>query len=269
MAQPAISTQVRRLERELGVELLRRTTRSVAPTEAGAQFLQQVTAALGLLDRARAEVESHRTVARGHVRIGTTPVTGRLDLVAALVRFRARYPGVSLSMRSGLADPLLSELRRGTLDVVVAPSHGAHDAALDVVHVADEELVLVTPPDDTRTVTTLADVAADVFVCLPVDSGLRHLLDRAFEPLDVQPRVEFETSTPAGVRELVAAGLGSALLAASVAERPGETVRVHRPADLPAHPPICVFSVRDSGSAAARRFVTELADAAPAGERGR
>ncbi|WP_426565358.1 LysR family transcriptional regulator [Angustibacter sp. McL0619] len=258
IAQPAISAQVRRLEKELGVELLRRTTRSVVLTVAGRQFLQHVTAALGLLDRARAEAEGHRTMALGHVRVGTTPITGDLDLVAALAGFRERYPGVRLSLRTGLADPLLDEMRRGSLDVVVAPSHSTDDPYLRVVPVAREQLVLVTPLADDRIVETMADVVDDVFVCLPQNSGLRRLLGAAFAPLGATPRVEFETSTPASIRELVAAGFGSALLAASVVAQPGPAVRVHHLPDLPEHPRICVYSVEHGGPPAARRFVDEL-----------
>lgn len=260
VAQPAISTQVRRLERELGVELLHRSTRSVALTEAGARVLDHVESALAHVELARAEASAHRDVERGHVRVGATAVTGGLDVIQALRRFRARHPGVTLSLRTGLVAPLLTELRRHDLDVVVAPSHGEHDPDLEVTRVGDERLVLITSPADTRRLGALADVAGDAFVCLPAGSGLRRLLDEAFAGLGLSPRVDFETQTPASIRELVAAGLGTAVVAESTTAGPGPAVRVAALDGLPEHPPVCVFTLAGAGSAAARRFVAELID---------
>lgn len=261
VAQPAISTQVRALERELGVELLHRSTRAVSLTSAGANVLTHVEAALAHVERARAEAAAHRDVERGHVRIGATAVTGGLDVVVALRRFRDRHPGVTLSLRTGLVAPLLAELQQRRLDVVVAPSHGEHEPGVAVTKVGDERLVLVTPTTDTRRIASLADVADDPFVCLPAGSGLRRLLDQAFEGLDRVPRVDFETQTPASIRELVAAGLGTALVAESTTLGPGPALTVHRVDGLPRHPPICVFTATATGSAAARRFVAELIEA--------
>jgi DNA-binding transcriptional LysR family regulator len=260
VAQPAISTQVRRLERELGVELLHRSTRSVALTTAGGKVLAHAQTALAHVELVRAEAAAHRDVERGHVRVGATAVTGGLDVVEALRRFRGRHPRVTLSLRTGLVTPLLADLRRHELDVVVAPWHGEDDPDVEVTRVGDERLVLVTSATDARTIESLADVADDAFVCLPAGSGLRRLLDDAFAAVGRAPRVDFETQTPASIRELVAAGLGTALVAESTTAGPGPALAVHHVDGLPEHPPICVFTPSGSGSAAARRFVAELTD---------
>ncbi|NNM45237.1 LysR family transcriptional regulator [Knoellia koreensis] len=258
VAQPAVSAQVRQLERELGVELLHRTTRSVQLTHVGAQVLDQVDAALAQVDLIGALAEAHRGVEQGHVRIGATPITGGLDLVAALRRFRTRYPGVTLSMRTGLAAPLMERLQRAELDVVVAPVHEPLETGLRARRVATEQLVLITAPGDQRRIATLADVQDDPFVCLPADSGLRRLLDEAFAGVGASAHVEFETHSPASIRQLVSAGLGSALIAASATRLPGEAVTVHHLGDLPEHPPIAVVTAPQRHNAAAHRFATEL-----------
>ena len=84
VAQPAVSAQIRRLEAELGVTLLERTTRRVALTQAGELFLARARLALAQLEGARADLAELSAVLRGQVRIGATQVLGSLDLPAAL-----------------------------------------------------------------------------------------------------------------------------------------------------------------------------------------
>ena len=95
------------------------------------------------------------------------------------------------------------------------------------------------------------------FVCLSSDSGLRRLLNEAFSAIEAVPRVEFETHSPASIREMVAAGLGCALIARSAVRQEGADVQVHHIPGLPPHPPIAAISASDAAPPIAR-FVDEL-----------
>lgn len=259
IAQPAISAQVRNLERELDVRLLARTTRSVELTPVGATFLEHARHALAHLDEARAQVAAHQSVDRGHLRIGMTPVTGSLDVIACLKSFRLRYPGVTVSLVTDRATPLLTDLSTGALDLVIAPAHDEHRATLAVTPVAEESAVLITPPTDTRHITSIADVLGDTFACLPAGSGLDQLLRKAFDSKGRSPRIDFEVVHPAQIRDLVSAGLAVALVAHSTAAAAGTPVRMHHLSN-PAieHPLICVYRRRGHADAATDRFVETL-----------
>jgi LysR family transcriptional activator of glutamate synthase operon len=133
---------------------------------------------------------------------------------------------------------------------VLGPVHADLPARFSARRIAAEELVLVVPPDHrlagpSPTTVGLAEVAEEPFVCLSSASGLRAILDAAGSAAGFTPRVAFETHSPASIRELVGAGLGVALLAASAttAEGPPIAVRPVRPA--PAHPPIGLIHHRD------------------------
>src|SRR4051794_8500214 len=102
VAQPAISAQIRRLESELGGTLLARTTRRVGLTPAGELLLTRARRALAEIDAARRTLAELTDVLRGRVAIGATPVLGPFDLAAALASFHGSYPGVALTLRSGL-----------------------------------------------------------------------------------------------------------------------------------------------------------------------
>jgi LysR family transcriptional activator of glutamate synthase operon len=252
VAQSAVSAQIRALESELGVALFTRTTRRVALTAAGSQFLERARRALAELDTARGELAETSEVLRGRVTIGATSVLGPFDLPAALATFHARYPGVSLSLRSGLIAGLVAELDTGEVDLVLGPVHDDLPARFATRHLATESVVLARPPG-TRPVGALQDVRDEAFVCLGADSGLRAILEAAASAAGFTPRVQFETSSPAGIRELVSAGLGVALIARSAAERDGPPIQISRLDPSPGHPPIGLIQRRDHRLTAAAR----------------
>lgn len=257
LAQPVVSAHIKRLELELGVTLLHRA-RPVSLSAAGESFLPYVRRALASLDEGERAVRAFRSVSVGHVRVAATSLLGGFDLVSTIGRFRLRYPGVTVSLRTGLIADLLEELHRGRVDVVVGPVvEQWEQEGTRRTEIADERLVLISPLSTAPRVRSLADVADEPFVCLSSDSGLRRLLNTAFSAVDAVPRVEFETHSPASIREMVAAGLGCALIAQSAVEKEGPDVQVYDIPGLPPHPPIAAISASDAAPPIAR-FVDEL-----------
>jgi LysR family transcriptional regulator, transcription activator of glutamate synthase operon len=266
VAQPAVSAQIRRLESELGTTLLERTTRRVALTHAGELFLSRARQVLAQLDAARGDLAELSAVRRGRVRIGATQVLGSLDLPASLASFRRRYPGVSLALHSGLIAKLLGMLGAGDVDLVLGPVHDDLPIAYQARPLVPESLVLVTPPGHPLAVrrdVTLAAAGDEPFVCLPADSRLRAILVGAAAAEGFEPRVEFETYSPASIRDLVSAGLGVALLARSAAAAPGPAIGVCELARAPEHPSIGLIRARGRPlTPAARAFADHLAQSA-------
>ncbi|MEU4244617.1 LysR family transcriptional regulator [Actinoplanes sp. NPDC026619] len=265
VAQSAVSAQVRALESTLGVELFTRTTRRVALTEAGELFLIRCRRALDELDGARHDLADLAAVLTGRVTLGATAVVGGFDLPGALSRFHARYPGVALSLRSGLIAALLAELDAGTSDLVVGPAHADLPSRFSAHRIAREHVVLAVPPAHRLAHGTaplpLTELSEESFVCLPAGSGLRSILDEAAQQAGFEPRVPFETHTAASIRELVASGLGVALLARTAAEAPGPAISIRQLRPAPLHPEIAVIHHRDHRlSAAARTCRQQLID---------
>ncbi|TCC63422.1 LysR family transcriptional regulator [Kribbella pittospori] len=259
IAQPAISAQIRRLETELGTELLQRSTRRVSLTHAGELFWSRTRRVLDELDAGRADLDQLAAVLRGRVRIGATEVLGTLQLPAQLADFRRRYPGLGLTLRSGLIDVLLEALDGGELDVVIGPVHADLSPRYVVRRLVEESVVLVTPPGRRLDEPSLAAARDESFICLPVGSGLHEILTRASADAGFIPRIEFETYSPASIRELVSAGLGVALLAGSAARAPGPPIEVH-PLPHLNHPPIGLMTLGERpltpAAAAFRDFLT-------------
>jgi len=128
IAQPGLSTQMRRLETELGVELLERHSRGINLTQAGELFLARARIALAAADVAAGTARDLEAGAIGSVRLGVAsgpswPLT--TDVVS---RFSHERPGVELSVLQGYGGALWRELRDGHLDALLGPAgHGGPD----------------------------------------------------------------------------------------------------------------------------------------------
>lgn len=261
VAQPAGSVQVRKLEAELGVTLLSRTTRRVRLTHAGELFLYRARRVLAELDAARTDLAGLAGALIGRVRIGAIQAVDPFDLSGALADFHARHPAVELTLRSGPLRALLEHLDEDRIDLAVAPLPSGLPERFAAAPLFTDELVLITAPDHPSAGAGPLDPAAlrdEAFVCLPADSGLRAILDRVAGAAGFAPRVQFESTNLPRLRDLVAHGLGVALLARSVAEGPGPPLAVHPVAPDPVWRPVGLLHHRDRPPGPAARACRAL-----------
>jgi LysR family transcriptional activator of glutamate synthase operon len=259
VAQPAVSTQIGQLERELGVRLFVRSSRGVTTTEAGELLLRRARRILAEAQAIRADLDDLRGLVTGRLHLGATPLLSGVDLAGALATFRRAHPNVVVHTHTDLVGPLLGALDSAELDVVLGPlddQTGTVRYEIDVL--AEESLVLACPPDLTPPPRDLAEASRHDFVCLPSGSGLRRILERAARAANATAVVTTEVATPAQVREFVAAGLGVALLAASAARGPGPKIQVIELDPPVPHPPLAAVRAADRSSPAADAFVALL-----------
>ena len=116
LAQSALSQQIRRLEAELGIQVLRRTSRSVDVTPEGSVVLAYARRVLTEVDGLQAELEELTGVVRGRVAIGAMWPTGNYDLAGTLATFHRRHAGVEIHMVEETADRLLEIIERRCVD---------------------------------------------------------------------------------------------------------------------------------------------------------
>jgi DNA-binding transcriptional LysR family regulator len=128
IAQPGLSTQMRRLEAELGVQLFDRHPRGIELTQAGELFLERARVVVSAADVALATGRDLEAGVIGSLRLGLT-AGARWSLVSELLlRFGQERPGVELSVVEAYGGTLWRDLRAGRLDALVAPTgHGSAD----------------------------------------------------------------------------------------------------------------------------------------------
>lgn len=214
-AQSTVSAALRTLERELGATLLERTTRSVRLTPAGERVLPQARAALAATERMRDAAREASAGLRGRVRVGTFSALDLIDLPAGLAAFRARHPGVEITLgvsprgSSGLQEDLL----RGRLDVaLVSPQR---QPGLASYRLRSYPFVAVLPAGHRlarRRRLRLADLADEDWVDTPPGFGNRVMLDDALRAAGVVRRLVVESGDLPSAAAFVRAGLGVAVI---------------------------------------------------------
>jgi DNA-binding transcriptional LysR family regulator len=229
-SQPAVGQHIRRLERELGIVLLERGRRGVAPTAAGRILLAATTDALGALDAGRRELDRLRRGARGSLRVATGGPTLRHFMTGPLALFRRRYPAVTFDYVSGASTrQCLDALRADHADVAFVTL--GDDDEFEVrpairtpwvlVVAADHPLAAAPPPLD-----GLADVHP---IGMPAGTTSRAQLEAELAARGVRLRFSTTVDDWDTAVQLVELGVGESIVPAlwvhDLAVRPG--LRAH------------------------------------------
>jgi len=228
IVQSGLSASIRALEQELGLVLLIRTTRRVDLTEAGRVFLAEARRVQAAVQGARDAAASVRGMVRGTVHVGTMQKLGPLfDLPAVLARFRAEHPEVEIRLRQSSSTGLLAEVVEGRLDFAFLAHTGTTPRGVSLTPLGESPMVFVCAsahPLARLSQISLPLVADQPFVEFEPQWGVRLLVDRAFALAHVDRQIAFELNDVPTMLDLIAHGLGVAVLPAFVAkDAPGLT----------------------------------------------
>jgi DNA-binding transcriptional LysR family regulator len=222
ISQPPLSRQIRDLEEELGVELLERSRRQVRLTDAGREFLEGARQTLAQAERTVGRAKQAARGQTGFLSIGYIP-TGDLGVIPKVLGpFRRQNPHVQLELRSLPVVPQVDELRRERIHVGFLRTP-VHAPDLKVEPVYREGLILAVHekhPLCRQRRVRLASLAAEPFLMFPrrLAPTYHDELIGFFRSAGFSPTVSHEVESLQTQLALVSAGLGLALLPASVRE---------------------------------------------------
>ena len=221
VAQPAVSEQIRKLERELGVQLFERTQRSVLLTDAGRALLVEARRVLQHAEVACQAAREARDAAAARLRIGYVPDVLPGGMARALLQLAVVAPAVDVVLEAGRALDLLQAVRERRLDAAVtclpAPTSG-----LRVTSFGSERLVAAVRSDRTAPTISLDELASQRLLTLPrdADPALYDTIIALFRDAGLAPRLC--SASDARVEAVllgIASGGGAALLPAAAVER--------------------------------------------------
>jgi DNA-binding transcriptional LysR family regulator len=218
IAQPALSQQVKQLERELGVTLFTRTTRRVELTGAGARFAEHARTVLGDVGRAEDDMALLASGRAGRVSVGFIG-TATYDVLPRVAReVRRELPDVELVLQGELLSPRLeSGLADRTYDVALLRPDPLNHKHLEIRPLRSERLVAVLPtghPLARRRRIAVSALAGEPFVMHPSGhrSSIHEEVLAACAAAGFAPESVLEVSETATLVVFVAAGLGVALV---------------------------------------------------------
>jgi len=213
VTQPALSMQVRELEREIGAPLVERRPGDIVLTETGADVARRaehiLAASHDLVDFAR-----HRGVLTGNLRLGVIPTLAPYVLPQVLPRLQAAYPQLRLDVRETRTKTLLNELAAGDLEVAMLalPADGAD---LETLSLFDDPFLLALPAADPRPAhrrVAVDDVDQRRLLLLEEGHCLRDQALSFCGALGGEVAARLGASSLATVMQLVANGYGVTLL---------------------------------------------------------
>lgn len=214
-AQPYLSQQIRKLERQLGTTLLNRTTRTVSLTSAGSHLLEEARRILAELDTLGSEVQLIGAGLKGPLRLGFTGSTTYGIMPQVVRRTASAAPLLQLSVSGEMITPrLVSQLLDRSIDIALLRTNNAV-TGLSYHVIGDEPCILAVPDDsplvdlDTITATEIADHR---LVGYPENSVMSATTANFLAQHSARPDYSIRASETSTLMSLVAAGLGAAIV---------------------------------------------------------
>ncbi|MCF8607397.1 LysR substrate-binding domain-containing protein [Gordonia sp. HY442] len=210
--QSSMSRRVHALEQTLRIPLISRDGRAVRLTPAARRLAETVRAPLAELEAAVADVTDDADPEHGTVRFGFPLTMGHGAVPDLLADFNRSHPGIRLQLKQAHGAELVDDLRRGDLDLAltIPPPDG-----LPHTVIATQEIRATLPTAHRLAASSsidLAEIAGDRFIANPTTYNLRLMTETWCRAAGFDPQIGVEITEFATVRELIARGLGVALL---------------------------------------------------------
>jgi DNA-binding transcriptional LysR family regulator len=215
----AVSQQLAALEREAGTALLDRTARSAGLTDAGRRLARHAERILAMVEEAEADLSAHAAEPSGRVVVTAFP-SAAVAFAPALARSLRAHPRLTLLLRQSQPDHGLQLVRSGEAEVAIADDWTGRMAAslgvLTCYHLLRDPLVLVVerghPAADPKLPVDLRALRDEPWLAAPAGEPSRQAVDRLLATVGVTPPVPSEFEGLGTVANLVARGLGIAIM---------------------------------------------------------
>jgi DNA-binding transcriptional LysR family regulator len=211
--QPAISTQVRMLEEELGEKLFDRIGKKVCLTQAGELLFGYAERLLRLHDEAKLAITELNASPRGKILIGANEATCLYVLPQLFALFKEKYPEVQISIYRNFSKQVVDKILENQLDfgIVTLP---VPDRDLHVMPIAEDELWLITSPGHPladRTTVALEDVVSYPFIFHKAGTT-RERLVKQLGPLWEKMNISMELASIETIKKFVSIGMGISIV---------------------------------------------------------
>ncbi|WP_028549330.1 LysR family transcriptional regulator [Paenibacillus sp. UNC451MF] len=219
IAQPSLSQQLSKLEKEIGVLLFQRTTNSVEVTYAGSLFVEKAQAILDMVEQLKREMEDISQMRKGKLIVGSLPITGAHVLPLVLPVFQARYPEIEIMLVEETTANLEHLTASGQIDISLL-SLPLMDESLTYEPLIEEEIMLALPSNhrlvkasaDGKQTIQIEELASEPFIALKKGQGFRQIAIELCLNAGFKPNIVFESSNIETVQSLVGAGMGIAFV---------------------------------------------------------
>ncbi|KYG92986.1 LysR family transcriptional regulator [Paenibacillus sp. SEL1] len=220
IAQPSLSQQLSKLEKELGVLLFQRNTSTVELTHAGASFVEKAKKIVDAVEQLRQEMDDISQLRKGKVVVGSMPITGSHLLPHVLPVFKKAHPDIEIVLVEDSSMNLEKKTASGDTDLSLL-SLPLVEPTLSYVPIGEEWIDLAVPPGHPLALRKngghsqpvhMEELKDEPFVVLKKGQGFRKLTMDLCHQAGFEPNVVFESTNMETLQSLVATGMGVTLV---------------------------------------------------------
>lgn len=213
IAQPAISQQMRNLERDLGMQLLERSVQGVAPTAAGQTLYRHAVELLRQADSTRELLRQDAELPQGRVSVAMPSSTARMMAIPLARTIRDRYPGIALELLEAPSAELGSLIGGGRVDLAVVVD-AVETRGVAAQRLLTEALYLIAWPEFQmpREPVSIAELARMPLILPSAPNTIRSRVEWALREAGLPCEILFEASSTALLFAAVMAKLGVTIL---------------------------------------------------------
>ncbi|HEY1388154.1 MAG TPA: LysR family transcriptional regulator [Ktedonobacterales bacterium] len=220
LSQPAVSLQVRALEKTIGLPLFEKSGRTLRLTDAGRELLTYSDRIFALLDETKLVLEELSGARRGMVKVAASTTAGIYVVPTALGAFHRQNPDVKLTLDVVNRITVQEHLLNDEIDLaVMGLIEDTHE--LDVERFLPNELVVIAPPHHRlagRSDIPLEELVEETLLLREAGSGTRTDVERMFSARDIPLHIGMELRSSGAIKQAVAAGLGVSVMPESALE---------------------------------------------------
>jgi DNA-binding transcriptional LysR family regulator len=221
LSQPSISKGVRDFELQLGCRLLDRNPRGVTPTREGLALLQHAETLFAAERAAEEELRALRNLDSGSLRIGASTTIATYFIPDYLGAFHARHPGIELQLTSANTRDIAAMMLAHEIEVGLVEGPVEDEGLVSEPWRTDEMTLIVGPRHAfaaDRAAIDPSRLADEIFIMREPGSGTREVVAQALAQLKIDAARTLEIGSTEAIKQMVAAGLGVAIVSAAAAK---------------------------------------------------
>lgn len=210
ISQPAVSVQVRKLEEEIGVELVEQIGKKLYLTEPGRNLKVYAEKIFAAEREAENMLSEYRGLSAGELIIATSSTLGTYYVPPLLTEFRQQFPKLEVTLRMGNTEWAEEQLIKNTVDLALVEGDLARTAEFSIMPFLNDQLVVIASPQHpfVGQEITANQLSSEPFVLSEPGSNTRKVFRSIMTKREIPIRVLMELESPEAIKRLVSSGLG-------------------------------------------------------------